>query len=154
MLSLIQYITSHKASLFVVIIIGLGLGFMAMSLTSSVKYLPINKAGIGSGIVNASRYIGRSQFMALLVTIYSNVNIGFKTQIKAAYNPKRGFISRRKKKLLRRKFQKLDTTKKNNSISTKQNNMVENIKMLLKKQIIFQNLKGNNYKRFVVQISY
>ena len=67
--------------------IGLGLGFMAMSLTSSVKCLPINKSGIGSGIVNASRYVGQAIGMALLVTILnSNVNIA-KTQIKeTAYN--------------------------------------------------------------------
>ena len=82
MLSLIQYNTSQSLIVCCNVIIGLGLGFMAMSLTSSVKYLPINKAGIGSGIVNASRYIGQAIGMALLVTILnSNVNIA-KTQIK------------------------------------------------------------------------
>ncbi|MFR4844921.1 MAG: hypothetical protein ACLUAO_04180 [Streptococcus sp.] len=82
---------------------------MAMSLTSSVKYLPINKAGIGSGIVNASRYIGQAIGMALLVTILnSNVNIA-KTQIKeTAYNQiEKRVLSTDVKKLLRRKFQKL-----------------------------------------------
>ncbi len=82
MLSLVQYNTSQSIIVCCNVIIGLGLGFMAMSLTSSVKYLPINKAGIGSGIVNASRYVGQAIGMALLVTILnSNVNIA-KTQIK------------------------------------------------------------------------
>lgn len=47
---------------------------MAMALTASVKYLPVTKAGIGSGIVNASRYIGQAIGMALLITIL-NANI-------------------------------------------------------------------------------
>ena len=55
---------------------------MAMSLTSSVKYLPINKAGIGSGIVNASRYVGQAIGMALLVTILIVMSILLKHKLR------------------------------------------------------------------------
>ena len=129
MLSLVQYNTSQSIIACCNVIIGLGLGFMAMSLTSSVKYLPINKAGIGSGIVNASRYVGQAIGMALLVTILnSNANFA-KTQIKETAKT-------------------FDTTKNSNSISTKQSNMVETIKTAAQKT---DNLpvpkKGSNYRK-------
>ena len=131
MLSLIQYNTSQSIIVCCNVIIGLGLGFMAMSLTSSVKYLPINKAGIGSGIVNASRYVGQAIGMALLVTILnSNVNIA-KTQIKeTAYKQiEKRVLSTDVKKVAKKEIAKtFDTTKNSNSISTKQSNMVDTIK--------------------------
>lgn len=76
MLGLVHYATSKSIIICCNVIIGLGLGFMAMALTASVKYLPVTKAGIGSGIVNAARYIGQAVGMALLVTILNaNINI-------------------------------------------------------------------------------
>ena len=122
-----------------------------MSLTSSVKYLPINKAGIGSGIVNASRYIGQAIGMALLVTILnSNVNIA-KTQIKeTAYNQiEKRVLSTDVKKVAKKEISKtFDTTKKNNSISTKQSNMVEAIKIAAQKtDNLPEPKKGSNYRK-------
>ena len=151
MLSLIQYNTSQSLIVCCNVIIGLGLGFMAMSLTSSVKYLPINKAGIGSGIVNASRYIGQAIGMALLVTILnSNVNIA-KTQIKeTAYNQiEKRVLSTDVKKVAKKEISKtFDTTKKNNSISTKQSNMVEAIKIAAQKtDNLPEPKKGSNYRK-------
>ena len=151
MLSLIQYNTSQSLIVCCNVIIGLGLGFMAMSLTSSVKYLPINKAGIGSGIVNASRYIGQAIGMALLVTILnSNVNIA-KTQIKeTAYNQiEKRVLSTDVEKVAKKEIAKtFETTKKNNSISTKQSDMIEAIKIAAQKT---DNLpepeKGSNYRK-------
>lgn len=151
MLSLIQYNTSQSLIVCCNVIIGLGLGFMAMSLTSSVKYLPINKAGIGSGIVNASRYIGQAISMALLVTILnSNVNIA-KTQIKeTAYNQiEKWVLSTDVKKVAKKEISKtFDTTKKSNSISTKQSNMVEAIKIAAQKtDNLPEPKKGSNYRK-------
>ena len=151
MLSLIQYNTSQSLIVCCNVIIGLGLGFMAMSLTSSVKYLPINKAGIGSGIVNASRYIGQAIGMALLVTILnSNVNIA-KTQIKeTAYNQiEKWVLSTDVKKVAKKEISKtFDTTKKSNSISTKQSNMVEAIKIAAQKtDNLPEPKKGSNYRK-------
>ena len=151
MLSLIQYNTSQSFIVCCNVVIGLGLGFMAMSLTSSVKYLPINKSGIGSGIVNASRYIGQAIGMALLVTILnSNVNIA-KTQIKeTAYNQiEKRVLSTDVKKVAKKEISKtFDTTKKNNSISTKQSNMVEAIKIAAQKtDNLPEPKKGSNYRK-------
>ena len=151
MLSLVQYNTSQSIIACCNVIIGLGLGFMAMSLTSSVKYLPINKAGIGSGIVNASRYVGQAIGMALLVTILnSNANFA-KTQIKeTAYNQiEKRVLSTGVKKVAKKEIAKtFDTTKNSNSISTKQSNMVETIKTAAQKT---DNLpvpkKGSNYRK-------
>ena len=151
MLSLIQYNTSQSFIVCCNVVIGLGLGFMAMSLTSSVKYLPINKSGIGSGIVNASRYIGQAIGMALLVTILnSNVNVA-KTQIKeTAYNQiEKRVLSTDVKKVAKKEISKtFDTTKKNNSISTKQSNMVEAIKIAAQKtDNLPEPKKGSNYRK-------
>ena len=136
MLSLVQYNTSQSIIVCCNVIIGLGLGFMAMALTSSVKYLPVNKAGIGSGIVNASRYIGQVIGIALLVTILnSNVNIA-KTQIKEiAYNQiETRVLSTDVKKVAKDEIEKtFKTTKDSNNISTKQSSMVETIKAAAKK---------------------
>lgn len=150
-LSLIQYNTSQSFIVCCNVVIGLGLGFMAMSLTSSVKYLPINKSGIGSGIVNASRYIGQAIGMALLVTILnSNVNVA-KTQIKeTAYNQiEKRVLSTDVKKVAKKEISKtFDTTKKNNSISTKQSNMVEAIKIAAQKtDNLPEPKKGSNYRK-------
>ena len=151
MLSLIQYNTSQSIIVCCNVIIGLGLGFMAMSLTSSVKYLPINKAGIGSGIVNSSRYVGQAISMALLVTILnSNVNIA-KTQIKeTAYNQiEKRVLSTDVKKVAKKEIAKtFDTTKNSNSISTKQSNMVDTIKTAAQKtDNLPEPKKGSNYRK-------
>ena len=151
MLSLIQYNTSQSIIVCCNVIIGLGLGFMAMSLTSSVKYLPINKAGIGSGIVNSSRYVGQAIGMALLVTILnSNVNIA-KTQIKeTAYNQiEKRVLSTDVKKIAKKEIAKtFDTTKNSNSISTKQSNMGDTIKTAAQKtDNLPEPKKGSNYRK-------
>lgn len=151
MLSLVEYNTSQSIIVCCNVIIGLGLGFMAMALTSSVKYLPVNKAGVGSGIVNASRYIGQAIGMALLVTILnSNVNVA-KTQIKeTAYNQiEKRVLSTDVKKVAKKEIAKtFDTTKKNNSISTKQSNMVEAIKIAAQKtDNLPEPKKGSDYRK-------
>ena len=151
MLSLIKYNTSQGIIICCNIIIGLGLGFMAMALTSSVKYLPVNKTGIGSGIVNASRYIGQAVGMALLVTILnSNVNTA-KVQIKeTAYTQiDERVLSTQVKKVAKKEISKtFKTTKNSTNISTKQNNMIKQIKKAAQKT---DNLpipkKGSSYRK-------
>lgn len=51
------------------IVFGFGLGFSCQSLVSSIKHLPTEKNGIGSGIVNAARQVGTCIGIAILVTI-------------------------------------------------------------------------------------
>lgn len=50
-------------------ICGVGLGFSVQALSSSVKYIPKEKSGMGSGIINASRQIGSCIGIALLVSM-------------------------------------------------------------------------------------
>lgn len=151
MLSLIKYDTSQSIIICCNIIIGLGLGFMAMAVTSSVKYLSVNKTGIGSGIVNASRYIGQAVGMALLVTILnSNVNTA-KVQIKeTAYTQiDERVLSTQVKKVAKKEISKtFKTTKNSTSISTKQNSMIKQIKKAAQKTDNLPNpKKGSSYRK-------
>lgn len=87
MLGLLKTSTSSSIIVCCNIIIGLGLGFTAIAMTSSVKFLPVDKTGIGSGVVNAARYIGQALGMALLVTILNNSVITAKNNVRTvAYN--------------------------------------------------------------------
>ena len=57
------------------IICGIGLGFSVQALSSSVKFIPKEKSGMGSGIINAARQIGSCIGIAILVSILnSNVS--------------------------------------------------------------------------------
>lgn len=151
MLSLIKYDTSQSIIICCNIIIGLGLGFMAMAVTSSVKYLPVNKTGIGSGIVNASRYIGQAVGMALLVTILNSNDNTAKVQIKeTAYTQiDERVLSTQVKKVAKKEISKtFKTTKNSTSISTKQNSMIKQIKKAAQKTDNLPNpKKGSSYRK-------
>ncbi|KRN28029.1 MFS transporter [Liquorilactobacillus mali] len=69
LLSFINVNTPKEIMVIFVIINGIGFGFSCVSLVASVKHLPQNKNGIGSGIVNAARQIGTCLGVALLVTV-------------------------------------------------------------------------------------
>lgn len=51
------------------IVNGIGFGFACQSVISAIKYLPEEKSGIGSGVVNAARQIGTCIGIALLVSL-------------------------------------------------------------------------------------
>lgn len=75
MLSKITFDTSKPMMILIMIVFGVGLGFSCQSLVSSIKHLPEEKSGIGSGIVNAARQIGTCIGIALLVSVLnSNVS--------------------------------------------------------------------------------
>ncbi len=74
MLSMLTVNTSKFEMIVDMIVFGIGLGFSCQSLVSSIKYLPEEKSGIGSGIVNAARQIGTCIGIALLVSVL-NTNI-------------------------------------------------------------------------------
>jgi X-X-X-Leu-X-X-Gly heptad repeat protein len=64
------------------IICGFGLGFACQAIISSIKFLPKEKSGIGSGVVNAARQVGTCLGIALLVS-FLNSNVSTATnQIK------------------------------------------------------------------------
>lgn len=151
MLSLVQYATSKSIIICCNVVIGLGLGLMAMALTASVKYLPVTKAGIGSGIVNASRYIGQAIGMALLITILNaNINTAKDNIRHDAYvQIDKHNLSSSVKKVAKTEIKQ--TFKSSNSttdFSTKQSKMIKKIKAVAKET---DNLptpkKGSNYRK-------
>ncbi|WP_165212641.1 DHA2 family efflux MFS transporter permease subunit [Streptococcus tangpeifui] len=151
MLGFVEQNTSKGIIVCCNIIIGLGLGFMAMALTSSVKYLPVTKTGIGSGIVNASRYIGQALGIALLVTILNgNINTA-KANIKeeAYHQIDHRVLSTKVKKVAREEIRNTFKTSKNSTnTSKKQNTMVKRIKQAAQdKSKLPKPKKGSDYRK-------
>lgn len=69
LLSKVKVDTSKTIMIFDMIICGFGLGFSFQSLVSGIKFLPEEKSGIGSGIINAGRQIGSCIGIALLASM-------------------------------------------------------------------------------------
>lgn len=74
LLSRLTVSTSKFVMVVDMIVFGFGLGFSCQSMVSSIKHLPAEKSGIGSGIVNAARQVGTCVGIAILVTIL-NTNV-------------------------------------------------------------------------------
>lgn len=119
MLGLLKTSTSSEIIVCCNIIIGLGLGFTAIATTSSVKFLPVDKIGIGSGVVNASRYVGQAIGMALLVTILNHNVITAKNNIRTiAYNQiNERVLSQHVKKVAREQIKVTFSNSKNTNVS-------------------------------------
>lgn len=81
LLSLIKTETATALIVVLLVINGFGFGFASVSMVASVRYLPKNKSGIGSGIVNAARQIGTCLGIAILVTVLDTNIDTAKTQI-------------------------------------------------------------------------
>ncbi|AJA46477.1 tetracenomycin C resistance and export protein [Clostridium pasteurianum DSM 525 = ATCC 6013] len=89
----LSYIDNNTAILnirLVLVIFGFGLGFSAQSISSAIKYLPLEKSGMASGIINAGRQIGTCIGVAILVSILntnvSNAIVNIKTNVKHEIN--------------------------------------------------------------------
>ncbi|WP_373756440.1 DHA2 family efflux MFS transporter permease subunit [Streptococcus ferus] len=151
MLGLVHYATSKSIIICCNVIIGLGLGFMAMALTASVKYLPVTKAGIGSGIVNAARYIGQAVGMALLVTILNaNINIAKDNIRHDAYAQiDKHNLSDSVKKVAKSEIKQTFKSSNNTTdVSSKQNMMIKKIKAVAKEtDSLPLPKKGSDYRK-------
>ena len=64
--------TSKSIMIVDMVVFGFGLGFSCQSMVSSIKHLPAEKSGIGSGVVNSARQIGTCIGIALLVSVLNN----------------------------------------------------------------------------------
>lgn len=119
MLGLLKTSTSSSIIVCCNIIIELGLGFTAIAMTSSVKFLPIDKTGIGSGIVNAARYIGQALGMALLVTILNNSVITAKNNVRtvATNQINERVLSRHVKKVAKEQIRITFSNSKNTNVN-------------------------------------
>lgn len=138
MLGMIKTNTSQEIIICCNIIIGLGLGFTAISLTSSVKFLPVQKTGIGSGVVNAARYVGQAVGMALLVTLLNNNVVNAKDSIRdTAYTQiQERNLSPEVKKVAREQIKIVFKNSKNdNKINSKQEQMKDKIKKAAKRTV-------------------
>ncbi|MCP0887386.1 MFS transporter [Ligilactobacillus sp. WILCCON 0076] len=82
LLSFIKTDTPKEIMIIFLVINGIGFGFSSVSLVASVKYLPKNKSGIGSGIVNAARQFGTCLGIAVLVTVLDGNVTNAKNNIK------------------------------------------------------------------------
>ncbi|MFP7774085.1 MFS transporter [Ligilactobacillus sp. LYQ112] len=75
LLSLIRTKASNNQIILFLIVNGFGFGFTSQSLVSAVKYLPVAKNGLGSGMVNMARQFGTCIGVAVLMTCLStNIN--------------------------------------------------------------------------------
>ncbi|MCB2305950.1 MFS transporter [Clostridium estertheticum] len=72
LLSQIDINTSITSMRITLVIMGIGFGFSVQSIASSIKYLPVEKSGIASGIINAARQIGTCIGIAVLVSILNS----------------------------------------------------------------------------------
>ena len=123
LLSQININTSITSMRIALVIIGLGFGFSIQSVASSIKYLPVEKSGMASGIINAARQIGTCLGIAVLVSILnSNVT-------SATHNIKHEITSKINSEV------NLDPAIKKQMLF-KINNLDQNSKSLSKKDII------------------
>lgn len=83
LLSKLTVNTSKSVMVADMIVFGFGLGFSCQSLVSSIKHLPTEKNGIGSGVVNAARQVGTCIGIAILVTILDTNVTNAKVTIKS-----------------------------------------------------------------------
>lgn len=137
MLGLVKTNTSSALIICCNIIVGLGLGFTAIAMTSSVKYLPVNKTGIGSGIVNAARYVGQALGMAILVTILNNNVITAKNNIRdTAYTQiNERVLSPRVKMVARQQIRKTFKNSGSIKVNSNQKKMKQRIIQASKSQV-------------------
>ena len=104
LLSKLTVDTSKLEMVFFLIVAGFGLGLSTQAISSSIKYLPKEKSGIGSGIINAFRQIGTCIGIAILVSILnsnvSNAKDNIKSDAIASIKNQNGLIAPVKNKLM------------------------------------------------------
>jgi EmrB/QacA subfamily drug resistance transporter len=137
-LSRLTVTTSELTMVVVMIVFGFGLGFASQSIISSIKYLPVEKSGSGSGIVNAARQIGICLGIAVLVSILDSNVIDAKNSIQnntiASINQDTSIVSSVKTVLIQDVLDSFNSSKDNSTSDTQktlQNKMVNDVKSAL-----------------------
>ncbi|OOL95573.1 MFS transporter [Clostridium acetobutylicum] len=138
-LSYLSYGMSKGTMIFDLIICGIGLGFSVQALSSSVKFIPKEKSGIGSGIVNAARQIGSCIGIAILVSMLnsnvSDAKDNIKKDVVSYINNKKEIIYPVRKELVKivnDKFNKSDNNLSNKSTMS-QSSITNDVKEILKR---------------------
>lgn len=69
MLSYLDIHATRIEMIIALIVFGTGLGFAGQAIASAIKFLPQEKSGIASGVINAFRQIGTCMGVAILVSV-------------------------------------------------------------------------------------
>lgn len=69
MLSCLNIHTTKIEMIAALVVFGIGLGFAGQAIASAIKFLPQEKSGIASGVINAFRQIGTCMGVAILVSV-------------------------------------------------------------------------------------
>ena len=88
LLSHIDINTSVTSMRITLAFMGIGFGFSIQAIASSIKYLPVEKTGMASGIINAARQIGMCVGIAVLVSILNSNITNAANNIKQAVTTK------------------------------------------------------------------
>ncbi|MBW9146589.1 MFS transporter [Clostridium sp. CM027] len=88
LLSHIDINTSVTSMRITLAFMGIGFGFSIQAIASSIKYLPVEKTGMASGIINAARQIGMCVGIAVLVSILNSNITNATNNIKQAVTTK------------------------------------------------------------------
>lgn len=69
MLSRLNINATKKEMIVALMVFGIGLGFAGQAIASAIKFLPQEKSGMASGVINAFRQIGTCMGVAILVSV-------------------------------------------------------------------------------------
>lgn len=78
--------TAVLSLLVTMVLLGFGFGLSCLAIVSAVQFIPVTKAGIASGMVNASRQLGTCLGIAILVGTMTATTATAKKQIRHASN--------------------------------------------------------------------
>lgn len=84
MLSCLDIHTTRIEMIAALVVFGIGLGFAGQTIASAIKFLPQEKSGIASGVINAFRQIGTCMGVAILVSVLGINMMTAVSHIKAA----------------------------------------------------------------------
>lgn len=69
MLSRLNIHATKTEMIVALVVFGIGLGFAGQAIASAIKFLPQEKSGIASGVINVFRQIGTCMGVAILVSV-------------------------------------------------------------------------------------
>lgn len=137
MLSRLSTDTTNETMVLYLIVCGFGLGFSVQSISSSVKFIPKEKSGMGSGIINAARQIGSCIGIAILVSMLngniSNAKDDIKKDAVSYINNRHEIIYPVRKKLVQivdDEFKNADGNT-NNKITISQSSIQESVEKVM-----------------------
>lgn len=147
LLSKVSFNTSTTKIIYILIINGLGFGFTSQSIISSVKYIPISKNGLASGMINTLRQLGTCLGVAILITILnSNIQVAKK-------NIRHSYHYETQKILTNNSFKKYSNNKSNQTKQLQNQKYRNKLIFVAKKEILQNKLKQITHKKITLAFS-